>query len=403
MRAISAAINLILVLNATPIWAVELGTGFTIDEDALNQLQQRPATGPVTLSPQSPATPANPAAESRCIPSRPYKESTPFKIYVDQKTQTATVTSPDFPPGQTLTFKVSTGGSSALTTSEDGQTTSAKIPDPKSGVQPYCPSTGAITEPKLITAFQQEEFAGRRDCTEDEIRGRSTAFPGNSYKSTQFNALMPDAIRFRGGQFFHKCPTGEACELLGQPLSGECVRVPGETVLPEWMAQAIKENRIDTSALAVKSRVVEGRDGREVRVKRIAISETLMKQFLKYGAIEVTMSEPPPMRERGESARKYPYPTRMHCDQQDIQIAKMIQKSGVAPAGGWEPTNFGKAIGDFFSGIFGGGKDSRPQSPSSPARQETAEERAARKKREREEARRKQKWQDDFWKLNKGF
>lgn len=92
------------------------------------------------------------------------------------------------------------------------------------------------------------------------------------------------------------------------------------------------------------------------------------------------------MRQRGEPASKYPYPTRIYCDEEDIRIAKMIQARRVEPDGGWDAPNFGKMIGDFFSGIFGGGQQQRQQRME-PARPETPEERRERLRRERRQQR----------------
>lgn len=404
-------LNSVLILGlwtAFSASAAELAnSGFMLD---LSEPVARPVSVPVPPPPRTdtaigpvvndqgnvaPAKPAAPSGTGRgCIPSRPYKESTPLKFHVDQINQTMTVTSPDFPPGQSLTFKVSTGG--ATLTRAGDLSTSAKIPHPDSKVAPYCPQTNAISkEPKLVTSFQQDEFSGRRDCSEDDVRGRSTVFPGNSYRSKQFDVVMPNALRFRGGQFFHRCPSAEACKALGQPISGECVRVPGWQKPPDWMMQAIREKRMDTSAIAFKNNRYRRDDGSTYTVPQIEISETLVKQALKYGAYEVTLSDPPPMRQRGEPASAYPYPTRLYCDEKDIEVAKAIQAKRIEPDGGWEAPDFGRAISDFFGGLFGGGQQQRQR--VEPSRPETPEEKRQRLHRERQEQREREQWQRKLW------
>ncbi len=377
------------------------GTQFILDnrvfQPSEGQRLAQPAP-PIRVGPapgSAPAPGSGPArsAAPRCVPNRPYKESTPLKFHVDQINQTMTVSSPDFPPGQTLTFKVSTGG--GVTTRSGNLVTNAKIPDPKSKEPPYCPETKAIVAPKLITSFEKHEFEGRRDCTEEEVRGRTTVFPGNTYTSTQFKALMPNALRFRGGEFFHRCPSGETCKAIGQPNSGQCVRVPGWQKPPDWMSQAIREGRMNASAVAFANNSYRTEDGRGYRRQEIEVSETLAKQALKYGAYEVTMSDPPPMRQRGEPASKYPYPTRIYCDEKDVEIAKIIQARGIEPDDGWDAPDFGRMFGDFLGGIFGGGSQQRPQRErvEQPARPETPEEKKARQRRERQEQREREQWQ----------
>lgn len=406
-------------LTALSASAVELAnSGFMVDfKDLVAQPQ------PVSAQPPRPAIPvANdqvaptpaPAAPQqgagrRCVPSRPYKGSSPFKIHVDQINQTATVRSPDFPQGQELTFPVSTGG--GVLTTKYGITTTAKIPDPASGVLPYCPQTGKFPTPHqnndpVVTSFERHEFEGRRDCTEEEVRGRTTVFPGNTYTSTQFKALMPNALRFRGGQFFHRCPSGEACRALGQPNSGECVRVPGWQKPPNWMMQAIREGRMDTSAIAFRNNRYRRDDGSTYSVPQIEISETLVKQALKYGAYEVTISEPPPMRTKEEEMEwrrraanglpQLPGPPKLaYCDENDVAQAKILQKllkeRGEEPDGGWAAPNFGRAISDFFGGLFGGGQQQRQR--VEPSRPETPEEKRQRLRRERQEQREREQWQ----------
>lgn len=403
MRAAATVLSL-LFMNSTAFaaagdMAARSDSAFMQDDEALvlpastgprpAPLSQSAQVSPAVIDEGVPAPVAPTGAGRRCVPNRPYKASSPLKIVVDQLTQTATVESPDFPVGQKLEFKVATGG--GVTTTKHGITTNAKIPEPGSGVEPYCPQTNmfpgvAQNKDPIVTAFESREFEGRRDCTPDEVRGRTTVFPGNTYRSTQFAAQMPNAIRFRGGQFLHRCldsenPAYNTCARLGAPTSGECVRVPGYIRAPDWMNQAIRNGTMDRSAVAFRD---ARRTESGTRPAQVEISETLVKQMLKYGAMDLTLSDPPPMRQRGEPASKYPYPTRIHCDATDIAEAKKLQQilkeRGEEPEGGWD---IAAGISSIWNGIFGTG-NSTPPRPREPARPETPAERKERLRKDRE-------------------
>ncbi len=337
-----------IILMSMFVWtstgaAVELGnstSSFGFDESSVIRVNSPgPLPLPATVQPL-PAAPAAPGAilpapttgtGRGCIPARPYKESTPFKVFVDQVNQTMTVHSLDFP--EPLVFPISTGGT-------------LKIPDPISKVAPYCAATPEISQ-RIITAFESSEFSGRKDCTEEDVRGRSTFFPGDVYKSGQFGALMPNAIRIQGGKFIHRC-TGDACKTLGQPVSGECIRVPGWRAAPLWAVQAAKQNSLDASAITFKNNRYRRSDDSTYVIPQIDISETLAKQMKKYGAIDVQVGPPPPMRPRGTKAKDFPHPTRGYCDATDIEQAKQDLAEGKTPDGG-----FFNDVTSFFETIFG--------------------------------------------------
>ena len=317
-------------------------SGFMFDEAQIHQVSSRPQPSAVSSQPTAPsATPAQQGTGRGCIPDRPYKESTPFKVFVDQINQTMTVHSLDFP--EPLVFPISTGGG-------------IKTPDPKSKVDPYCAATPEISQ-RVITAFETSEFQGRRDCTEEDVKSRSTLFPGNEYRSGQFGALMPNAIRIQGGKFIHSC-TGPACKTLGEPVSGECIRVPTWKSAPLWLVQAAKQNTLDTSAITYKVNRYRRQDDSVYSVPQIEISETLAKQMRKYGAIDVQVGPPPPMRPRGTKYKDFTYPTRAYCDDSDVAREKQDLRDGKTPEGGFfdELTS---SIGGIFDSLFGGGP-SRP-------------------------------------------
>ncbi len=401
MQALATKASLILVVLTTPAAFARPGgdtalggsSAFITDEDALLtpaqwQTTVRPITpapaapGPSALGPASPTVPA-PTGRA-CVPSRPYKESTPFKVFIDQVKQEMTVHSPDFP--EPLVFPVSTGGG-------------LKVPVPGSGVSPYCAETPAISQ-RIVTAFETQEFEGRRDCKPEEVRGRSTLFPGNTYRSGQFGgeegqgALMPNAIRVQGGKFIHRC-TGDGCKTLTEPVSGECIRVPGWRNAPTWVVQAARQNTLDQSAISFKvNRYRRSNGDGTYTVPQVEISETLAKQMKKYGAIDVEVGPPPPMRERGKQARHYPYPTRPYCDQAMVEQAKRDTLEGKTPEGGFF-NELTSGIGGIFENIFGlGGSNQQRPAPriEAPRPPETEQQRRDRERRERREQRERDEW-----------
>ena len=184
------------------------------------------------------------------------KTSSPVKVYVDQQKQTIKIDSPDREvPWES---KVSTGGG-------------LKIPNGRIKKAPYCARTPSINN-RLIRAVREEDFRGS-GCSSEQIRAQATVF--KMYHTATFTdksgrpVPMPHAIRIGGGIFFHEVPPSYS-KLLGQNVSGECVRLSPNT------------------------------------------ARFLREQIEKYGAIEVTITEPP------EVDRSMP----QYCDQHMVAMAR---------------------------------------------------------------------------------
>lgn len=206
---------------------------------------KRPAFGPPDETDKTPieikSLPTEPevvAKPAGCVipDSNSDKTSSPVKVFVDQQNQTISISTPDLE--EPWESKVSTGGG-------------LKIPNGKNAKGPYCARTPAIK--KLIRAVPEADFEGS-GCTADQIHDNATVF--RMYHTNTFSdenkrpIPMPNAIRINQGIFFHEVPPSYA-KLLGKNVSGECVRLTPKT------------------------------------------AKFLREQIEKYGAIEVTISEPP--------------------------------------------------------------------------------------------------------------
>jgi len=236
--------------------------------------------------------------------AHPNARNTPVKVYVDQQTQRIEIQSPDLPKPREAA--VSTGGG-------------LKIPNGEIKKPPYCARTPR-KDRLIISAVREEMFKGT-GCTPDEIRAKSTVFP--MYHTRTFTDKdgkpipMPRAIRITGGIFFHEVPPSYK-EMLGHNVSGECVRLPANT------------------------------------------AAFLQKQIEKYGAIEVTMSDPP------QVSRQMP----QYCDEQMVARARGDVQSGQIAAAqrtGSEGVYGGNE--SFFSvlgRLFGGGQQSAPVARTAP-------------------------------------
>ena len=163
-------------------------------------------------------------------------------------------------------------------------------------------------------------------CTDDEIRAKSTVFP--MYHTRTFTDAkgkpvpMPNATRIAGGIFFHEVPPSYA-RMLGHNVSGECVRL------------------------------------------KPSVAKFLREQTEKYGAIEVTIGEPPTV---GRNMPQY-------CDAQTIADIGRRQRTPEPTAAATPrpaPTGSEGVYGgeeNFFSmlgRLFGGGQ--QPQAPARRAR-----------------------------------
>lgn len=287
-------------------------SGMAFDLDEVERVSARPvAKKPVVVA--APTTPTNgiaappiSAASSTgtgrgCLPPRPYKskEETVLKIYVDQQRQVMTVQSPDFPTP--VEFPVSTGGGLKIPTAgPDGK--------PK---DPYYACTPELKE-RVITGFEPSDFAGRADCSPEDVRFRSTMFFGDSYRSATFTTesgegvVMPNALRVTGGIFIHKVPRAYK-KLIGRNVSGECIRVPEWHEAPDWI-QAIDAKKFDTKAMTARDVRITSKDGSTRVERQLDVSETLYKQMKKHGSMMVSITPPPdavchlPLKERQERA-----------------------------------------------------------------------------------------------------
>ncbi len=308
------------------------------------------------------------AVEPKCVPpiekyinhkyaqaGSPYLSNSDLEIYINQQTQTMTVNSPDF--REPISFKISSGGG-------------LKTPDVRSGKPPYCARTPEI-KTRIITAFEPKDFAGRRDCTQDQIRGRSTAWAGNSYRSSTFTnsdgsgVVMPNALRLMGGIFIHQVAPAYK-NLLGYNVSGECIRVPGRVVAPAWI-QHLPSSALDKSVL----RVFRKRDD---STRYLDVSATLYLQMIRHGAMKVTVSPPP---ELTRQSKQYCDQAMVDARQREIITGRYNPQQATGSEGvDGGVSGFFSAIGNGLSFILGGGgaTQSQPQRPVTPERQLTPDE-----------------------------
>lgn len=195
----------------------------------------------------------------------PDASKTPVEVWVDQQTQTIKIVTPD--RKAPLVDTISSGGG-------------LKIPNGELKKDPYCARTPKID--KVVSAIEPHEF-DETTCKHQTKRDMSTVF--NDYKTRTFTdkygrqVPMDDAIRIEGGIFFHTVPPSYA-ELMGQNVSGECIRL----------------------------------------FKKTAVF--LQAQIRKYGAIKVHISEPPP-----------PVPgAPNYCDEEKVaQAIREKQQGSTAP------------------------------------------------------------------------
>lgn len=248
-------------------------------------------------------------------------------VPVNQLDQTISIETPD--RAEPVVAKVSTGGG-------------LKIPNGSIKKGPYCARTPRMDR-RIIRAITASDFKGT-SCTPDQIRDRATVFPmyhTRTFTDKNDNPIpMPKAIRIDGGIFFHEVPPSYR-GLLGQNVSGECVRLDPKT------------------------------------------AKFLFDQIQKYGAIEVSISEPP------EVSREMP----QYCDARMVAQARGDLQSGrlsQAQATGSEdvyggvgsftnllgravtgvvqvPTGIATGLVKGVSGLFGGGTQ-RPSVTPPPTR-----------------------------------
>lgn len=212
--------------------------------------------------------------------AHPDASKTPVEVWVDQKTQTITIQTPD--RKEPLVDKVSTGGG-------------LKVPNgTKVKKDPYCARTPKIE--KVISAVEESDFAGTT-CNAEEIRSRSTVF--KDYRSRTFTdkegreVPMPNAIRIEGGIFFHTVPPSYV-GLMGQNVSGECIRLYNKT------------------------------------------SSFLQAQIKKYGAIKVHISEPPEVDPRAPNYCDENKVAQAKLDQKNGTMAPTAQSTGTEGVVGGE-------------------------------------------------------------------
>lgn len=242
-------------------------------------------------------------------------------VTVDKWTQTITIQAADLE--EPWIRKVSTGGG-------------LKVPNGKNAQSPYCAST-----PEVKSKFIPAITSGPNTTMEPMHYSNTFAYGGEP-------APMPWAIRIEGGIFFHE--RGDSSirvrtkdgvvpvsynHLLGQNVSGECVRLDSQT------------------------------------------SRLLYGLALKYGGISasITGQDPLPVEEgyctRINGKKKCFAPN--YCDEKMVAMAK----KGVTEAKDKSQSGLGK----FFEGLFGGwsttvtAENNKPTKPTKPKKRDEVEER----------------------------
>lgn len=255
------------------------------------QTQTAPAAAPQPAYPKEVA--ATLKALNISLDAAPANSGFPV-VTVDKWTQTITIETADF--NEPWVRKVSTGGG-------------LKVPNGKNSKSPYCAST-----PEVKSKFIPAITSGPNTTMEKMHYSNTFAYGGEP-------APMPWAIRIEGGVFFHergdssiKVRTKDGVvpvsynHLLGQNVSGECVRLDSQT------------------------------------------ARLLYGLALKYGGItaSITGQDPLPVNEgyctRIDGKKKCFAPN--YCDEKMVALAK----KGMTEAQDKSTSGLGK----FFEGLFGG-------------------------------------------------